>query len=250
MQVFFLGAHQPNWLSKLRLPLFVSSRRLRPYRNLPKAVFPWALDSGAFTEISNYGKWLTSASSYTREVRRYYKEMGNLCFAVIQDWMCEPFALRKTRLTIKEHIRRTVNSYITLCEEGPEIPWLPVIQGYSIADYNLCVSAYKSAGIDLARLPLVGVGSVCRRQDSSEVAGVIRHLSDKGLSLHGFGVKTLGLLNVQDYLTNADSMAWSFEARRMARRANFCNNTAHKNCANCIIYAAWWYEKVARMVDV
>lgn len=36
---------------------------------------------------------------------------------------------------------------------------------------------------------LVGVGSICRRQATDEIADIVRSLSSLGLSLHGFGVK-------------------------------------------------------------
>jgi hypothetical protein len=42
--------------------------------------------------------------------------------------------------------------------------------------------------VDLATLPLVGVGSVCRRQHSREVEQIIWALAGRGLRLHTFGV--------------------------------------------------------------
>ena len=54
---FYLGTHQPGWLSWATVPLFVSDRRLRRYRRLPKARTRWALDSGGFTELSTHGSW-------------------------------------------------------------------------------------------------------------------------------------------------------------------------------------------------
>ena len=40
------------------------------------------------------------------------------------------------------------------------------------------------------------------------------------LRLHGFGVNTQSLHLAQDYLYSADSMAWSFAARRQGRNGN------------------------------
>jgi hypothetical protein len=42
------------------------------------------------------------------------------------------------------------------------------------------------------------------------------------LRLHGFGVKTTSLRvqAIRDLLWSADSMAWSFSARKQGRRAN------------------------------
>ena len=52
---FYLGSHQPGWLTKARVPLFISHRRLAGYRRLPRARAGWALDSGgtpACSEVS------------------------------------------------------------------------------------------------------------------------------------------------------------------------------------------------------
>ena len=42
-------------------------------------------------------------------------------------------------------------------------------------------------------------------------------LASIGLRLHGFGVKAGGLVRYADCLASADSLAWSFEARRSAQ---------------------------------
>jgi hypothetical protein len=40
---------------------------------------------------------------------------------------------------------------------------------------------------------LVGVGSVCRRQDEAEIGRIVSSLAGGDLKLHGFGVKKTGL---------------------------------------------------------
>ena len=64
-------------------------------------------------------------------------------------------------------------------------------------------------------------------------------LASLGLRLHGFGVKAGGLVRYADCLASADSLAWSFEARRAAPLAG----CSHANCANCLRYAAAWRER-------
>ena len=39
--VFFLGTHQPGWLTTAPVPPFISDRRLRCYKTLPRAQRPW-----------------------------------------------------------------------------------------------------------------------------------------------------------------------------------------------------------------
>jgi hypothetical protein len=85
---FFLGTHQPHWLG-LGVPLFVSDRRLRRYRTLPRAGTGWALDSGGFTELSTYGHWDAgpTPAEYVARIRRYAVDIGQLAWAAPQDWM-------------------------------------------------------------------------------------------------------------------------------------------------------------------
>src|SRR5262249_181684 len=68
-----------------------------------------------------------------------------------------------------------------------------VVQGWQLADYLACVQLYRSAGVDLTRLPLTGLGSVCRRQSTGQIAVIVTTLASLGLRLHGFGIKTTGL---------------------------------------------------------
>ncbi|MGH8933286.1 MAG: DUF7221 family queuine tRNA-ribosyltransferase-like protein [Egibacteraceae bacterium] len=53
-----------------------------------------------------------------------------------------------------------------------------------------CADLYERAGVALTTEPLVGVGSVCRRQASAEITGLLTSLAALGLRLRGFGVKT------------------------------------------------------------
>lgn len=163
-----------------------------------------------------FGEWRTTAREYARSALRYHSEIGSLQGAAIQDYMCEPFILRQTKLTVQEHQKRTIESYKELQSLAPEVPWFPVLQGFTRDDYQRHVDAYINAKIDLSILGRVGVGSVCRRQHSQEIATILADLHRQGLKLHGFGVKLKGLALSKEYLVSADSMAWSFAARREA----------------------------------
>jgi hypothetical protein len=83
---FYLGTHHPSWLRQLGIPLFISHRRLSGYRKLPKARGSWALDSGAFSELAQYGRWTFAPEQYVAAVRRYRDEIGKLAWAAPQDW--------------------------------------------------------------------------------------------------------------------------------------------------------------------
>jgi hypothetical protein len=239
---FYLGTHRPNWLALTDAPLFVSRRRLEGYRALPRARGAWALDSGGFSEISLHGAWLLTAAAYVALVRRFAQEVGGMAWAAIQDWMCEPAMLGRTGLDVAEHQRRTVASYLDLRDRAPDLPWVPVLQGWRGDEYLRHVDAYDRAGVDLRALPVVGLGTVCRRQGTAEAEAIVRRLAGLGLRLHGFGFKTLGLARVAAFLASADSMAWSFRARKEGRR--LCRSGQHRNCANCLEWALAWRRRV------
>jgi hypothetical protein len=242
VSTFYLGTHQPHWLWTAGFPLFVSHRQLarrrRPFR---PAACGWALDSGGFTELSLHGRWVTSAAEYAEAADRYSRQLGRLDFAAPQDWMCEPAILARTGLTVREHQERTVASYLELRALAPHLPFIPVVQGWHLADYLACVDLYRAAGVDLARVPLVGLGSVCRRQSTGQIAVIVTTLACLGLRLHGFGIKITGLHLYGHLLASADSMAWSYAARR-APALPRC--AGHRNCANCLTYATRWRDRI------
>lgn len=236
-----LGTHMPHWLRELEVPLFVSHRRLRRYRrDLPVARGSWALDSGGFTELSMHGRWVTTVTEYVEAVHRYHEEIGGLLWAAPMDWMCEPWMVDGTGLSVREHQERTVANYLDLCAVAPDLPFVPVLQGYTLGDYLACIELYRDAGIDLLDGRLVGLGSVCRRQGTEEIATVVGELADLGVSLHGFGMKTRGLARVGHRIQSADSMAWSYQARRSPPLPH----CTHRSCANCMDYALMWRDRV------
>lgn len=241
---FLLGTHQPSWLARLSVPLFVSHRRLARLRRLPEATAGWALDSGGFSELLMFGAWRTTCRDYAAAVHRYRDHVGRLEWAAPQDWMCEPSMLAKTGRSIAQHQAATIASVLDLRGRVDGVRVIPVLQGWTLADYFACVDRYQAAGIDLANEPLVGLGSVCRRQATTEIAAIVSELARAGLALHGFGIKTRGLGTYGRHLASADSMAWSYNARRH-RPLPGCR---HRSCANCPRWALQWRQTVLRRV--
>lgn len=229
---FYLGTHMEGWLAEVDVPLFVSHRRLKRRRRLPRARTLWALDSGGFSELSLFGEWRTTEAEYMAAVRRYAEEVGSLAWAAPMDWMCEPQMLERTGLTVRNHQVRTVENFLRL--EGP---FIPVLQGWEPDDYLRCWELYEAAGVHLEDEPLVGVGSVCRRQDTAAARRVFEVLP---LRTHGFGVKTSGFADYGHLLSSADSMAWSYRARR----SEPLPGCSHKSCSNCLRFALQWRERI------
>jgi hypothetical protein len=251
---FYLGG-DPAFLKRTDVPLFVSARRLRERMKCPvRALGQWSLDSGAFTELKDYGRWTISPQQYADETRRWQVKVGNLQWAAPQDWMCEPIVIAGgrigktvfvgTKLSVREHQRLTVANYLELVRLAPDLPWIPVLQGWEFDDYLCHVEDYGTAGVDLTKLPLVGLGSVCRRQDTGMAEDLIRYLYGQGISIHGFGFKLLGLKRCAPWLTSSDSMSWSYEARR-GKPLPGC---PHRKCNNCLRYALRWRSRVDKLI--
>lgn len=218
---FFCGLHQPSDAQHFTA-CFVSVNRLRD-RKGPFQVGDWIMDSGAFTEISTHGAYRHSVGEYAAEIRRWATN-GNLLAAVAQDWMCEPWIVEKTGLSVLEHQRLTVARYDELVwEDTAGIYVMPVLQGYAPADYVRHLEMY---GVDrLAHGAWVGVGSICKRNASPRAVEAVLlavRSARSDLRLHGFGLKSTALRSalVFDLLTTADSMAWSYQARMQGRNAN------------------------------
>lgn len=248
---FFLGTDAVHWLTLTDVPLMVSQRGLAKRRTLPVPQGRWCLDSGGFTELFLYDEYRTTQEDYVACTRRYLADMGRMEWCAPQDWMCEPFMLAKTGLTLDEHLRRTVRSYVSLVETAPEVPWIPVVQGWRTDDYLRCMDLYAKAGVDLPSQATVGIGSVCRRQHTNEIEDVFRTLRRAGLNnMHGFGVKVSGLARYGHYLHSADSMAWSRQARWDAcHKVPPTPPCEHRSCSHCLVYALRWRDRVLRTLD-
>jgi hypothetical protein len=244
--IFYLGVPEGSW--RLGVPTFVSARRLRRRATpWPWHGEPYAIDSGGFTELSQHGKWMTSPQQYSDELLRWADWRGQPDWAAPQDWMCEPEMLERTGLTIEQHQHASVCSVLQLREalQG-QVNVIPVLQGWDVDDYVHCVELYSAYGLDLQAEPIVGVGTVCRRQDTSIGNLIMRTLAGGGLRLHGFGYKTEGLLAVAEHLVSADSMAWSYQARLEPHPLPGCS---HRCCNSCPRYALRWREQLLQRLS-
>lgn len=225
---FYPGLHQPADARHFDSAC-ISINRLRG-RKKQVPCGDVMVDSGAFTEISSHGCYRHSVEEYAVELHRLFTAgVVKIAAAVAQDYMCEPFILAKTGLTIEEHQRLTIERYDALVAGldrlfGGKCPFhiMPVLQGFAPQDYLNHIRMY---GDRLTPGMWVGVGSVCKRQgDPRSIIAVLQAIASErpDLLLHGFGVKITSLLHagVRALLATADSMAWSFAARKQGRDSN------------------------------
>jgi hypothetical protein len=187
----------------------------------------WALDSGGFVAMARYGRYRWPMEEYVafawQHQPTWYSQM---------DFCCEP-EIAGNSAAVQERVWNTVDSLIAMrqCVRrmnsalGGAVPAadpVPVLQGWKPQDYVQCVNLMSAGALD--EWPaLVGVGSVCRRQMSGPdglmaVLDAIDAALPKHVRLHLFGVKGQALreLGGWDRIASVDSMAWSYNARRVA----------------------------------
>jgi hypothetical protein len=231
---FYVGLHQPSDARHFQRA-FLSVNRMRD-RKAPIGAVEWIMDSGAFTEISTWGFYRSSPADYAAEINRWARQSPGLVAAVSQDWMCEPFIIeRQTGLeanspeqlaveahVIEKHQRWTIERYQELRPLVERTYLMPVLQGFVANDYLRHLEMY---GDLLPEGAYVGVGSVCKR--NTNVMSIMRVLdaikfARPDLRLHGFGLKLTALASpeVCAELESADSMAWSYSARKQGRNGN------------------------------
>ena len=229
---FYVGIHHPDKAQHLER-CCVSANRLAS-RQVRFGPNEWLLDSGAFTKIAAHGCYTDwDLTEYLITISNFFM-CGQLQAAVTQDLMCEPAMLKRTGLTIADHQRVTIERFLALREglrrqnvvcgdqRCSDVYLMPVLQGYELDDY---VSHVRQYGELLAPGAWVGVGSVCKRnRKPADVEAVLRAIKGErpDLRLHGFGVKLTALQSpgVRELLHSADSMAWSFAARKQGRDSN------------------------------
>jgi len=250
MVEFYLGSHVVNHIDKVNFPLFLSFRQLRKRLKKPFThQTPICVDSGGFSELNINGKWTITPKQYNDKLIQLQSIGLKINWAAQQDWMCEPFVLDKTNLSIEQHQDLTVENLIELRSLNSSIHYIPVLQGYTLQDYYNHFEKFESNGFDLRSEPIVGVGSVCRRQSTDEIEHIMKSLAKKGLKLHGFGVKTNGLKRYGRYLKSCDSLAWSFDARINNKKCDICINKNIKNCANCLNFAIEWRSNLFNKIE-
>jgi len=227
MNRFYIGLHQPSDAHHFTRCCIHIGRLLT--RVKPLGCDELLIDSQAFRVLELFGNHRLSPLAYALHAERIARLCGHVVL-VAQDYMCEDYIFAKrlehtgVHFTVADHQRLTIARYDALHYHAStrNLSVMPVLQGYSPNEYLSHIAQYGSR---LLPGMWVGVGSVCKRNgDPSAIRDVLYTISRArpDLRLHGFGVKRTALSSaiVRDYLYSADSMAWSFAARREGRNAN------------------------------
>lgn len=228
---FFPGLHQPGDARHFALACISINRlwkRRKRVGNRRTRVF---VDSGAFTALNKDGRYVQSVVVYARRLFELHtRGIVSIAVAAAQDYMCEPFILAKTGLTVLEHQRLTIERYDALVAELMRLfevarpadlpfPVMPVLQGWTREDYARHVAMY---GDRLTPGMWVGVGSVCKRQGKvSAIEDVLHAIKEvrPDLRLHGFRREVHGAEERQGEGSARDRRQHGLVVRRSARGA-------------------------------
>ena len=189
---FYTGLHHPG--DSQHFDRACISRNSLTKRRKPVDCGDTIIDCAGFKTIDLNGGYPHPASEWAQELHRLWSNgIVKITVAVSQDYMCEPWMLVKTGMTIEQHQRLTVERYDDLLlalhdlfDGPPPFEVMPVLQGYAIADYLRHIEMY---GARLEPGMWVGVGSVCKRQGNvaiiEDLLSAIKEVRPD-LRLHGF----------------------------------------------------------------
>jgi hypothetical protein len=276
MKEYYTGIDDPkraillNEHRNIELGFMLSTNRIKRRKKEILNKGKWMLDSGAFTQIKDNGKFIIPVEKYVEIIKRHEDE--NLVCAVTQDYMCEPDMLEITGKTVREHIRMTVQRYFRILKlmrkRGCSTMLLPVLQGMEAQDYIECLDLYEEGwrklenrygflyrfgGEQFTRPTRIGFGSMCKRNGNpGPVESILDQMEHRlgNFKIHLFGFKTTGLnikWEIASRIHSADSFAYSMRDRKYnAHEAPEINVRTNDSRAELAIEHG---RKMARLVE-
>lgn len=170
------------------------------------------IDSGGFAVHKRFGEYPYTVEQYIEYVQ-YMMEKWPVTEVAILDYPCEPTVNREIYSSNLDRIRITVDNAISCIDADHNIPWVPVIQGYSLKEYLTCWGLYQDAGI---KANLWAMGSVCARKKLGGIRTIVTALHKRTKqNLHAFGLTLVSIRDPQVFfaLESSDSLAWNWYAK-------------------------------------
>ena len=188
--------------------VMLSWNMCRTLKKAWKIDVPWMMDSGAFSVILKHGKYPYSPEEYASGIEKWKPDI-----AWTMDYPCEPTVREKGQYDPIIAQEMTINNQIRLLDLNVNTQM--VVQGWEISDYLENLDKIKEQGLLTERL---GIGSVCRRGQSGQIARIIRTVKQNvpsWVKLHGFGIKisVIKSTDAKFHLHSSDSLSWDYESR-------------------------------------
>jgi hypothetical protein len=183
--------------------------------NLPKdTTKKLFLDSGGFSLLSQYPDYPFTLNQYL-ELAYYIKDNNLLTLIATMDYPCEAEINRTQLHSNEERIQKTIDNTIKCYDVDSSLPWVPVIQGYTIDEYLACIDLYYEVGIESLYW---AIGSICSRkghylQMRNIIVTIAKRLETE-CKLHAFGLGVKFLYDPQIFsnIYSSDSAAWNYRA--------------------------------------
>ena len=210
IKAFYYGTSW-HWPLDLVPRVMLSYNYIRHIKKPWKIDIPFMLDSGAFSIILKEGKYIWEPKQYADAIEAWKPDI-----AWTMDYPCEPSVRATGGYMPSEAQKLTDANTAKLLELGS--PVSNVLQGWTIDDYLHNLGTIRDDGLLTNHL---GIGSVCRRGRTMEVARIIRVIRRNvpgWVNLHAFGVKMQVLATDARYhLHSADSGSWAYSFHGFAR---------------------------------
>lgn len=204
-------------------------RKIAPWKiNNAKDIM---LDSGGFSFLNRFGDYPFSINVFVDWVDKMNDvNDGKVNFVATPDYPCEMEITRTCGLkTNYERIIATVDKAIECLDGYPDINWLPVIQGYELSEYELCLDLYKERGVNPVRF---AIGSLCRRKKVEKIEFIVKSLISRGLDneIHIFGLCMNGLKSkyLFDNVASCDNNIYAFKCKTEAESFKVFDETLKK----------------------
>lgn len=180
------------------------------------------LDCGGYLILLKYGYYPFSVVNYANLIVRLRPD-----FYATMDYACEPSLVNQAKAkikTVKGRIEATVKNAIELAEWESQLPgqMVPVIQGYTLREYLLCLRLHAEVG---TIRDYMAVGSMCQRTSDEElrelIPGIYYAAQKAGCTkLHFFGLKLSPALEIYDEMIYSRDSAVAMDSYDNETRAN------------------------------
>lgn len=117
----------------------------------------------------------------------------NADYTVMLDLPMEPELLKKNEFYARKAMSITLRNALNFIDMDVPGKKVFVIQGYGLAEYQLCINQYQEYGIFDIPNVLIGIGSVCRRSPKKGLYSICKFIRKRlpHNKLHAFGIGSL-----------------------------------------------------------
>jgi len=208
----FVASQEGLRIAKLidtKINLLYSAINLRPVR-FPDNIGEVFCDCGAFYLFTKYGRFPYKPKEYANYVNKM-----DFDWVSTMDIPCEGRDHPTQKIPYKsneERIKITVENTRILSELIPKEKFYPVVQGYSVKEYEYCMDMLDEYGLVKDK---VAVGSLCIRKKVERIKTILRAIRRHypNAKIHAFGLTLLILRDKafwrEKLVDSFDTGAWS-----------------------------------------